>query len=97
MAEKTRVYSEETKREVVERFLEGHRAVDLQEQFGIKNRRRIYDWVHKVKDANSLEALKDTRGVSNKGRKKEISLAEENEQLKLENLYLKKLLDLKRG
>lgn len=97
MTEKTRVYSEETKREVVERFLEGHRAVDLQEEFGIKNRRRIYDWVHKVKDANSLEALKDTRGVSNKGRKKEVSLAKENEQLKLENLYLKKLLDLKRG
>ena len=55
--EKTRVYSEETKREVVERFLEGHRAVDLQEQFGIKNRRRIYDWVHKVKDAESFGSI----------------------------------------
>lgn len=97
MSEKTRRYSEETKKEVVERFLEGHRVVDLQEQFGIKNRRRIYEWVHKVRDANSLEALKDTRGVSNKGREKTMNLEKENEQLKLENLYLKKLLELKRG
>lgn len=97
METKPRMYTFEEKKEVVELFFEGFTVNDLMERFDISNRRRIYEWSKKVRDANSFEALKDRRGSMNKGRKKKESIEEENDRLKLEVLYLKKLIRLKKG
>ncbi|MBB4823249.1 transposase-like protein [Sporosarcina luteola] len=94
---KPRHYTFEEKKEVVELFFEGHPVAELTRRFNLSNRRRVYDWAKKVRDANSFEALRDSRGLMNKGRTKQEDMAEENERLKLEILYLKKLLHLKRG
>ena len=94
---KKRNYTFEEKKEVVELFFEGHKASVLTKRFNISNRRRIYEWAKIVQDTKSFESLRDTRGQMNKGRIKQEDLAEENERLKLEILYLKKLLQLKRG
>lgn len=87
-----------TKKEIVELYFEGYSAVELTKRFGLSNRRRVSEWAKKVRDAGTFDALKDTRGVGNKGRTKEKkkTLEEEMEHLKLENLYLKKLIDLQR-
>ncbi|MEH7239581.1 helix-turn-helix domain-containing protein [Bacillus sp. JJ1562] len=90
-------YPYDLKKQVVEMFLEGHSASELAKKFEIKNQRRVYDWVEKVR-ADGYSALNDTRGQKSKGKsKKKKTLEEEFELLKLENEYLKKLLDLKRG
>lgn len=98
MQTKPRVYSFELKKQVVELYFEGYSAVELVERFDLGNRRRVTEWTKKVREAGTMDALKDTRGLSNKGRtrEKKESIAEEIERLKLENLYLKKLIDLKR-
>lgn len=91
-------YPYELKKEVVELYFEGHSVLDLVEKYEIKNRRRVYDWVKKVKEFGYV-GLSDQRGINSKGKKKkeESSLEEQLEKVKLENEYLKKLLDLKRG
>ena len=90
-------YDFQMKKEVVELYFEGYSAVELTERFKLGNRRRVSEWAKKVRDAGTMEALKDTRGLANKGRtkKKKETIEEENERLKLENLYLKKLIELK--
>lgn len=91
-------YPYEVKKQIVEMYFEGHSVPDLVEQFDVKNRRRIYEWVNKVR-AGGYEALGDLRGSQSKGKskKEKYTLEEKYERLKLENEYLKKLLDLKRG
>lgn len=98
MGTKLRKYPYETKKQIVELFLEGHSAKDLAEQYDIRNSRRVTEWVNKAR-GSGFEALEDSRGAHSKGkkRKEEKSLEEENERLQLEVEYLKKLLDLKRG
>lgn len=98
MNEKLKNYTFELKKEVVELYLEGYSAVDLTKQFELNNRRRVSEWAKKVRDAGTFDVLNDTRGLANKGvtKKKKESMAEENDRLKLENLYLKKLIELKR-
>lgn len=97
MTRKPRNYTFEEKKEVVELFFEGYTIEELMERFDISNRRRIYEWSKNVRDANSFEVLRDRRGLMNKGRKKKESIEEENERLKLEVLYLKKLIRLREG
>ncbi|MFA9560692.1 helix-turn-helix domain-containing protein [Evansella sp. AB-rgal1] len=94
----TKNYPYEVKKQIVEMYFEGHSVTDLVEQFEVRDRRRIYDWIEKARE-EGYRALEDGRGLRSTGKKKkeEQSLEEEYEKLKLENEYLKKLLDLKRG
>lgn len=73
---------------------EGHAVPDLLEEYGLK-KRTVYDWISLVKEAG-YDALYDRRGRKNKKDKEEYYLSE-MERLRLENDYLKKLLELKRG
>ena len=93
-----KTYSYTFKKQMVELYMEGHTATELARKYDISNRRRIHEWVSKVKQAGTMEVLKDTRGLANKGKTKDAkqSLEKEMERLKLENAYLKKLLELKR-
>jgi len=97
MSKKKR-YAFELKKQVVKEYFEGYSVPDLVEKYGIGNRRRVYEWATKVREGG-YAALEDKRGLKSKGKKKkdELSLEEKYERLKLENLYLKKLLALKRG
>lgn len=87
-------YSYDLKKQVVEKFFEGYGVPELMEEFQIK-KRTVYDWITKVKEGG-YEALYDNRGMKNRKTEKE-SYMTEIERLRLENEYLKKLLDLKRG
>lgn len=91
-------YPYDLKKQVVEMYFEGHAVPDLVTEFNISNRRTLYDWINKAKEGG-FRALGDNRGKKSKGKSKidEQSLVEKYERLKLENEYLKKLLDLKRG
>ena len=93
-----KTYSYQFKKQMVELYMEGYTATELARKYDISNRRRIHEWVNKVKQAGTMEVLKDTRGLANKGKTKELKLSMEKqmERLKLENAYLKKLLELKR-
>lgn len=93
-----KIYLYELKKQMVELYMEGYSAADLAEKYDIASRRRIQDWVKRVRDAGTMEVLRDTRGLANKGKTKEVKLSmeKEMERLKLENAYLKKLLELKR-
>jgi transposase-like protein len=87
-----RKYSYDLKKQVVEKYFEGYSVPDLVQEFDIKNRRRVYEWIHKVKQGG-YEALYDGRRLKTK-KNHQIT---EIERLKLENEYLKKLLELQRG
>jgi len=90
-------YPVELKQQAVESYLEGHSVSEIVSKFDIKNPRRIYDWVARVKECG-YEGLNDRRGLHRIGTKKnEDTLEEKYMRLKLENEYLKKLLDLQRG
>ena len=90
-------YSFEIKKEIVGLYFEGHSAVDLAKRFELSDRRRVLEWAKKVREAGTLEVLRDARGLANKGRNKESkeTLEEEVARLKLEVMYLKKLINLK--
>ena len=95
---KHKKYSFETKKKAVELYFEGQSAITIAKENNISSDRRVLAWSKKVRDANSFEVLRDTRGK----RKREVinqrqTLEEENERLRIENLYLKKLLDLRKG
>lgn len=98
MGKQLRKYTYDMKKKVVNMYYEGHSVSDLVIRFDISNRRRINDWVQKVREGG-YDALKDRRGVKSKGRpqKDGLTLKEENERLRLEVMYLKKLIDLQRG
>lgn len=98
MSQDTKKYPVELKKQVVEMYLEGHSPTDLVKKFEIKNVRRVYEWAAKARK-HGYGALDDKRGLNSTGRKKKEAqtLEEKYERLKLENEYLKKLLDLKRG
>lgn len=97
LGEKKQKYTFDQRKQVVEKYLQGELVDNLVEEFQLSNRGMVYDWVKKVK-ANGYAALNDQRGLRNKGKKKEEpTLEEKYERVCLENQYLKKLLDLKRG
>jgi len=89
-------YPYELKKQVVELFFEGESAADLTEKFEISNSRRIYDWTKIVREHGYKGLEYGVSRISNDS-KEDVSLAVENNRLRLENEYLKKLLDLKRG
>ena len=90
-------YSFETKKKVVELYFEGKSAITIAKENNISSDRRVLAWSKKVRDANSFEVLRDTRGKrKHKVVNKSKTLEEENERLRIENLYLKKLLDLRK-
>lgn len=91
-------YPVELKKQVVEMYFEGYSISDLVKKFDIASNRTVNNWVAKVRKYG-FEALNDTRGLHSTGKKKkeEKTIEEKYELLKLENEYLKKLLDLKRG
>jgi transposase-like protein len=98
MGTKHSKYPVDLKKQVVELYFEGHSPAKLAEKYNIKNRRVVNEWVLKVIN-DGYEGLNDKRGLKSKGKKKveRQTLEKEMELLKLENEYLKKLLDLKRG
>ncbi|WP_108669845.1 helix-turn-helix domain-containing protein [Peribacillus acanthi] len=94
-------YSYDLKKRAVELYFEGTPRREISEHLGIKNERIVNEWVLKV-ERFGWEGIKDHRGLKkgiNKGRppKQKLSLEEENKRLKAENLYLKKLIEQKRG
>lgn len=94
-------YSYELKKKAVELYYEGYSRTEIAERLEIKNKRLINEWVVKV-EKEGWDGIKDRRGQkkgAGKGRppKRTLTLEEENQRLKAENLYLKKLLEQKRG
>lgn len=78
-------------------YFEGYSMKELVEKFNIKNRSTLYEWVCKAREYG-FKSLEDHRGLyKTKKENDEQSIEEKYEKLKLENEYLKKLLDLKRG
>ena len=93
-----RSYSYDIKAQAVEMFLEGHPMKDILAKYEIKNSRRVYEWVEKVKE-NGYKALNDQRGKKSKGKTKTESetYKEAYERKCIENDLLKKLINLERG
>ncbi|MDM5332089.1 transposase [Ureibacillus composti] len=90
-------YSYELKKEAVELYFEGFSASYVANKLDISSRTLVNDWVKQVKVSNTFDVLLPNQGRPRKNSKKKETIVEENERLKLENLYLKKLLELKRG
>lgn len=90
-------YSYELKKKAVELYLEGHPAVKIAEEHGIKNRRRITEWVNIVRTTGDYQSLHSQRGHANAGKERahEMTHEEEKARLRLEIHYLKKLIELK--
>jgi transposase len=87
--------------EAVNIYKSGYSRTEIAEMLKVKNKRMINEWVKKY-DELKEEGLRDHRGTkkgSGKGRprKTSLTLEEENQLLKAEALYLKKLLEQKRG
>lgn len=97
MGTKKRTYSFELKKQVVELYFEGQSAAKLAEEYDIRDRRSVLDWVERVRKSGTFDLLQDRRGHENAGKTRESSLPmeEENERLRMEIHYLKKLIDLK--
>lgn len=79
-------------------YLEGYSGSEVAKKLEVRNARRVTEWVSKARESG-YGALEDKRGLKSKGKskKEELAIEEKYERLKLENEYLKKLLDLKRG
>jgi transposase len=96
-----KTYSYELKLKAIKLYFDGFTRTEIAEECNITNKKMVNHWVNKYKQGGP-NALKDKRGLKrgmDKGRKRKITLTleEENERLKAENLYLKKLIDQKRG
>lgn len=96
-----KTYSHTLKMKAVELYFNGFTRTEIAEICNITNKKMVNKWVDKYKQGGP-EALKDKRGLkcgSEKGRirKTALTLEEEIQRLKAENLYLKKLIDQKRG
>lgn len=94
---KNKKYPYELKKQVVELFFEGKSAIELTGKFNLNNRRRIYDWVAIVREHGYTALEYGVPKSESENSNEDRMLKEENTRLKLENEYLKKLLDLKRG
>lgn len=94
---KQQKYPYELKKQVVELYFEGESAPEITSKFNLSNRRRVYDWVNIVKEHGYTALENGIPKVKHEVDVKDAGLKEENTRLKLENEYLKKLLDLQRG
>lgn len=81
-------YSFEIKKEVVQRHLAGETAMDLAREFGLSSQQLVRGWSWKWRKDGD-DALKP------KPLSEEDKLRGENERLRAENAYLKKLRDLR--
>lgn len=82
---------------MVELYFEGQSAAKLAVEYDIRDRRSILEWVERVRKSGTFDSLKDRRGQANAGKPRErnLPMEEENERLRMEIHYLKKLIDLK--
>ncbi|AEX43203.1 transposase-like protein [Corynebacterium diphtheriae HC01] len=93
-------YSFEIKKEVVDRFLAGETRMDLAKEFKLSSPQQVKDWVSTWRKGGD-EALRPKPKGRPKGSARPVLLTEEdrlrreNEKLRAENAYLKKLRDLK--
>ena len=91
-------YSPKLKLQAVKRYLNGQSCSSICEQLKIKDPKRIYVWTKAYQDKGEL-AFIDQRGKQATGRPKTkfMSLEEEVEYLRAQNLLLKKSIERKRG
>ena len=91
-------YSPELKLQAVKLYLNGQSCSSICEQFKIQDSKRIYVWTKSYQDKGEL-AFIDQRGKQATGRPKTkfMSLEEEVEYLRAQNLLLKKSIERKRG
>ena len=91
-------YSPELKLQAVKLYLEGHPYQSICEQLKIQDSKRIYVWT-KAYQEKGESAFIDGRGKQATGRPKTkfMSLEEEVEYLRAQNLMLKKSIERKRG
>ena len=93
-------YSFDIKKEVVQRYLAGETKMDLAREFGLSSDQLVKDWSRKWRKGGD-EALKPKPKGRPKGSSapkrltEEEKLRRENERLRAENAYLKKLRDLR--
>lgn len=93
-------YPFEVKKEVVNRFFAGETRMDLAKEFDLSSDQLVKDWVAKWRTGGD-EALKPQPKGRPKGSARPAPLTEEdklrreNEKLRAENAYLKKLRDLR--
>ena len=93
-------YSFEIKKEVVQRHLAGETAMDLAREFGLSSQQLVSGWTWKWRkdgdDALKPKPKGRPKGsVTPKPLSEEDKLRRENERLRAENAYLKKLRDLR--
>ena len=94
------LYSVEVKKEVVDRFLAGETALNLAKVFELSSEQLVKNWVRRWRVSGD-DGLKPKPKGRPKGRGKPVVLSEEdklrreNEKLRAENAYLKKLRDLR--
>ncbi|WP_343288286.1 helix-turn-helix domain-containing protein [Turicibacter bilis] len=91
-------YSPKLKLQAVKRYLNGQSCSSICEQLKIQDPKRIYVWAKAYQDKGEL-AFIDQRGKQATGRPKTkfMSLEEEVEYLRAQNLLLKKSIERKRG
>ncbi|MFR5113734.1 helix-turn-helix domain-containing protein [Turicibacter sanguinis] len=91
-------YSTELKLQAVNLYLSGQSCQSICEQLKIENPKRIYVWTKAYETKGDL-AFIDQRGKQATGRPKTnfMSLEEEVEYLRAQNLLLKKSIERKRG
>ena len=82
-------YSYETKKQVVNEYLEGESRHTVMKKYEIKTDSQLDNWVTKYKE-NGEEGLKPQK----RGRPKKTNIQTEIEQLRMENEILKKIRDL---
>lgn len=91
-------YSPELKLEAVQRYLNGDSCRVICEQLNIQDPKRIYVWTKAFEEKGEF-AFVDQRGKHSFGRpkKKFLTVQEEIEYLRAQNLLLKKSIARKRG
>ncbi|MGP4071010.1 helix-turn-helix domain-containing protein [Piscibacillus sp. B03] len=101
MAERSKrqSYDFDLKKEVVQEYFNGVSSTELVEKYGLNSRRRVSDWVSKVRDGGYEALYRQKRGPKSTDDAEESELEKlkkQNKSLELEIMYLKKLMDLKR-
>ena len=91
-------YSPELKLQAVELYFNGHTAKDICKELDIQDHKRIYVWAKAFQEKGEATFV-DQRGKFATGRPKTnfMSLEEEVEYLRAQNLMLKKSIERKRG
>lgn len=101
MSKKNKTYSFEIKLKAVKMYLEdGIGSTTIARELELSSEKRVTLWVKRFKEFGDA-GLKEQRGRfrgMNKGRprKQELTLEQENQKLKAEVEYLKKLLQIER-